>query len=384
MNIGRFILLLAFIIFLIGGMNLYAASRIFQSIAFLFPKINRFRFIYAGIYIFIAFSFIVGKWPSRLPPVIKGIFSWTGAHWTGLLIYLCLFFIMADIIVLIGNALKLTPAHMLLHVRFYARMAAIALSMAVAAYGLYNASRIIVVSYDVQLKKSLSGEMNIVLVSDLHLGDVNSESSLERITRGINSLNPDIVCIVGDIFNDDFYTIRNPDRASALLKSINAPYGVYASLGNHDGGLTLNEMMDFLERSGVKILKDEHTIIDERLVLIGRLDPSPIGGFGEMSRRDFSELLAQIDSNLPLVVMDHNPASIDQYGAEVDLILAGHTHGGQLFPGNLFTRSMFTVDYGHYQKDPGSPHVIVTQGAGTLMMPMRIGTNNEIASVRVR
>jgi hypothetical protein len=87
---------------------------------------------------------------------------------------------------------------------------------------------------------------------------------------------------------------------------------------------------------------------------------------------------------MPVIVMEHNPAHIGEYGKEVDLILAGHTHKGQAFPGSLVTRAMYTVDYGYYQKDTDSPHVIVTSGAGTWGTPMRVGTNNEIVSIVLR
>jgi predicted MPP superfamily phosphohydrolase len=226
--------------------------------------------------------------------------------------------------------------------------------------------------------------MNIVLISDLHLGDVNSERHLERVAQKINSLNPDIVCIVGDIFNDDFYTIRDPGRTSELLENIEATYGVFASLGNHDGNMagTLNQMMDFLEQSNVELLNCEHIIIDERLILIGRLDASPIGGFGEMSRKDFADILAQIEAeSLPIVVMDHNPANISEYCENIDLILAGHTHGGQIFPGNLIVRAFHTARHGHYQINEGNTHVVVTQGAGTWLMPLRVGTDNEVVKL---
>ena len=98
---------------------------------------------------------------------------------------------------------------------------------------------------------------------------------------------------------------------------------------------------------------------------------------------NFSEVMAQVDENLPIVVMDHDPANIGEYSDEVDLILSGHTHRGQLFPGNFFTSLIYTVDYGHYQKNSDSPHVIVTQGVGTWLAPMRIGTDNEIVSIIV-
>jgi len=62
-------------------------------------------------------------------------------------------------------------------------------------------------------------------------------------------------------------------------------------------------------------------------------------------------------------------------------MLAGHTHRGQIFPGNLITNAVFEVDYGYYQKDADSPNVIVTSGVGTWGMPMRVGSNNEIVSI---
>jgi predicted MPP superfamily phosphohydrolase len=84
---------------------------------------------------------------------------------------------------------------------------------------------------------------------------------------------------------------------------------------------------------------------------------------------------------MPVIVMEHNPARIGEYGGEVDLILAGHSHRGQMFPGSLITRAMFAVDYGHYQKDADSPHVIVTSGVSTWGPPMRVGTNSEIVVI---
>jgi len=361
-------------------MNFYVGSRTFQWLSFLFPKIN--WIIYTCIYVVVAVSFILARLP--LPSAVKGITGSIGSIWMGVFLYLLMFFLLSDLIILIGSAVKLIPANMLQKTRFFAGTAVILLSIGVVCYGLYNANQTRFVSYDVQLNRSMSGEMKIVFISDLHLGDTNSEKRLEGITRLINGLSPDIVCMVGDIFNDNYYSIKNPDKASALFKSIKATYGVYASLGNHDGGRTLGEMTDFLDRSGVKLLNDDYAIIDGRLVLIGRLDSSPIGGFGELSRGDFSEVMARIDANLPVVVMDHNPGNVGQYGAETDLVLSGHTHRGQLFPGGLMTKLLFTVDYGHYQKDSGSPHVIVTQGVGTWMMPMRVGTSNEIVSIRIK
>jgi predicted MPP superfamily phosphohydrolase len=81
--------------------------------------------------------------------------------------------------------------------------------------------------------------------------------------------------------------------------------------------------------------------------------------------------------------MDHNPANAGEYTTEADLILCGHTHKGQIFPGSLITGMLYTVDHGHYQKDADSPHIIVTSGFGTWGMPMRVGTNCEMVTIRL-
>ncbi len=197
-------------------------------------------------------------------------------------------------------------------------------------------------------------------------------------------MEPDIVCIAGDIFNGNIYALHNPSGTLDLLKSINAKYGVYACLGNHDGGKTFREITRFLEEGNIKLLNDEHVTIDNRLVLAGRVDSSPIGGFDGLKRKNFADIKTSINTDLPVIVMDHNPLNMGQYGNEIDLILSGHTHRGQIFPANLVTRVMYTIDYGRYQKDEDSPNVIVTSGVGTWGMPMRIGSNNEIVVISLR
>jgi predicted MPP superfamily phosphohydrolase len=319
------------------------------------------------------------------PAIIKNIFNWISAHWMGILMYLLIFTLLADIFILIGSLINIVPRPISQNVIFYKGLIAIILTAGIVTYGIYNANRIKHVSYEIQLKNVVLNDINIVMISDSHLGAINNfEKNLERIVQDINDMNPDIVCIVGDIFNDDFNLIRNPDRAISLFRSINATYGVFAVLGNHDGGRTLSQMKEFLEASNITLLNDEHVIIDGRLALFGRLDANPIGGFGTLERQDITDTIVSVGADMPVIVMDHNPIHIKTYGNEVDLILAGHTHRGQMFPGNLITRAIFVADYGHYQKDENSPHAIVTSGVSTWGPPMRVGTNNEIVNVVLR
>ena len=362
-------------------LNLYIGRKIFQWIRLFFPYIN--KAVYTVVYGFFALSLVIVFLP--LPTIIKGTMSWISSYWMGIFIYLLIFFLIADLIILLGRMTKIIPTPISQSIHFYTGLSVILLTAGVVSYGIYHANQIKYVSYDIHTKATaLSTRMKIVLISDLHLGAVNSEKRLENIVKNINNLEPDIVCIAGDIFTDDYYALQNPEKAIGLLKSITATYGVYGSLGNHDSGKTFDEMINFLKQSHIKLLNDTYVIIDGRLALFGRVDPSPIGGFGELKRKEITESIASLDPKLPVVVMDHTPSNIEQYGENVDLVLAGHTHKGQIFPGSLITNAVFVVDYGHYQKDTVSPHVIVTSGVGTWGMPMRVGSNNEIVSINLR
>jgi predicted MPP superfamily phosphohydrolase len=364
-----------------GGTNFYIARRLFQWISLFSLQVN--IKVYAFFYLVAALSMIIGFFP--VPSVIKSVINWIGLHWMGIFVYLLLLFLAADAVMLLGKIIKIIPTPIPLNTRFIAGLLVVLTTAALVIYGKYNANQIQYVSYDIQTKKSASpGELKIILISDLHLGTGNTEKNLPGIVQGINKLKPDIVCITGDIFNDNYYAIRKPDEAVNLFRSIESQYGVYACLGNHDGGRTFGEMAGFLEQSNITLLNDDYKIIDGRIVLIGRVDSRPIGGFNGLERKDIADILASINANMPVVVMDHDPSNIKQYDNKIDLLLSGHTHGGQIFPGNLITNAMYAADYGHYQKDTGSPHIVVTSGVSTWGPPMRIGTNNEIAAIILR
>ncbi|WP_124727580.1 metallophosphoesterase [Staphylospora marina] len=371
------VLAVAVISALYAGVNVYVGRKLLVWLRLLFPDLNGTAFTI--IYACFALSFVTAILP--LPSSVKGIMSWTGSYWLGLFVYLLLFFLATDLILFLGKLLKIIPVPTPLHVQFIAGLIVLLATAGFVSYGLYNANQIKHVSYDIRLNKS--ADMKIVLISDLHLGAVNSEKRLSDMVKKINALQPDLVAMAGDIFNDDYHAIKDPERASELLRSIQTKYGVYACLGNHDSGKTFDQMVGFLERSNIKLLNDDSVTIDDKLVLFGRVDPSPIGGFGGLSRKEIKNKIAAVNPELPIVVMDHTPANLEQYGNDVDLILSGHTHRGQIFPFNFVTNAIFEVDYGYYRRGDAGPHVIVTSGVGTWGMPMRVGSNSEIVSIHL-
>ena len=374
--IGIFLLLS-----LLGGACYYLALRLYQGFACFFPEMRFWPIvvIVGAVVVLLVLGFVRGWMP--LPQGVKHMLGWAGGYGMGICMYLLLFTAAADLLLLAPKLMKLSfTVHPLF--KGFVTLGVLLLTAATCIGGFVNARNIRHVSYDIHLqgKQDLS-DLKVVMISDLHLGSVGSENRLEKIVDEINGLNPDVVCIAGDFFDTDFGSIRDPDRAVETLHKLRSTYGVYACLGNHDGGQTHDQMKAFLERANIRLLDDDYTVIDDRLVLVGRLDGSAIGGYADAKRKPLSEFFLREDLSLPVIVMDHNPSHIDEYTTEADLILSGHTHKGQVFPDNLITNGMYTVDYGYYQKDADSPHVIVSSGVGTWGMPIRVGSNCEIVTI---
>ncbi len=240
--------------------------------------------------------------------------------------------------------------------------------------------------------------MNVVLVADLHMGYNIRQRQIKQMVEKINASNPDLVVIAGDIFDNDYDSLDNPDELINILNSINSKYGVYACYGNHDisekimGGFTFRfdkrekrqsdiRMDEFLEKANIKLLRDEYVLIDNSFYLYGRPDAKRPGRDIEV-RKTPDELVEGLDQSKPIVVIDHQPSQLDELAnAGVDLDLCGHTHDGQLFPLNITCGLIWENSYGYLKK--GNMHNIVTSGVGLYGPFMRVGTDAEICSIKV-
>lgn len=255
---------------------------------------------------------------------------------------------------------------------------AVALTLVFSAVGFLAAGQVSVTEY----RLSETPSLRIAFFSDLHLGAAGSEERLERIVRAVNEQKPDVVLIGGDIFDSDFTKIADPDRAAAHLAGLESRYGTFACAGNHDAGETVPQMLAFLEQCGIRLLRDEAVTVEDRFVLVGRRDRSPIGSFDGKERLPMSEIPLP-EGDLPVIVLDHNPAEADTYGSDVRLVLSGHTHKGQIFPAGLVTELLFPIDYGLTRFSPAGPQVIVSSGIGYWGMPLRLFTQSELVFIEL-
>lgn len=263
--------------------------------------------------------------------------------------------------------------------------------------GVQTAHDVKVTSYEIPKEQLGQTEpLRIVLIADLHIG-VNSDIQLyEDAVARINEQHPDLVLVAGDLVTSAFGAMEDPDAYAAVFHKIDATYGTYVVYGNHDvdeplfGGFTYNKaedavrnpgMQPWLDACGWTLLTDETTVLPELngLILAGRRDEKRPGD-GVKERKSLEELFAGVDPKSPILLLEHEPVELEElqdYG--IDLTVCGHTHDGQIFPGNVWGRIHDPQSYGI--KDWGDCTVVVTSGVGYYGPPIRVGTISEIVVI---
>ena len=234
-------------------------------------------------------------------------------------------------------------------------------------------------TYELTTEKALGQErLRVALVSDCHLGVALDGDGLARLLERIDEYQPDMLAITGDLVDKD--TSREDMlTACEALGEFTAPLGVYFVSGNHDGGngyFTAAELFSALEENGVTVLEDEAAFAGE-VCIVGRRDAY------QHDRADVEDIIPCVPGRYT-IVLDHQPSD---YAAEAaagaDLVLSGHTHGGQLLPLPLMLSTMGFCDkvYGRTVMD--GTQFVVTSGAGCLAVPMRTGTPTEFVIIDI-
>ena len=239
--------------------------------------------------------------------------------------------------------------------------------------GMPRATKPRITRYRIRVK-GLKEPLRIALISDLHLGFFTPEYTPGRIRDMVNSLKPDMVLVAGDTFDEDIAGLKNPTAAAEALAGMESTYGTFACDGNHDRIAPGPEMEDFFRQAKFRMLRDEHLCL-EHITLLGRLDYRG-------DRLDIKTLMQDVPRHNPIVVLDHNPRENRKVlNAGASVVVSGHTHNGQTFPGNLLTGSFPWNTYGCVAECGG--HTVVTSGAGVWGFPMRIGTFSEVVCLEL-
>jgi predicted MPP superfamily phosphohydrolase len=235
---------------------------------------------------------------------------------------------------------------------------------------------------EIAIDKKAAGieSLNLVALSDIHLGPYMRIPRLEKIVRMINSLDPDVVLILGDIVNEEALTSEKEQLPDSLGK-IRAQFGVYACMGNHEHFAGIKNSLELLRKSGITGLQNKAELVAGSFYLVGRSNRSYIAH--NERRAPLKEILKDVNMSLPVILMDHQPVHLEEaVEAGVDLQLSGHTHGGAVFPVTLVNDRLYEIGRGYGRKM--NTQYYVTVGVGVWSPPIRIGTTSEIVQMKVR
>lgn len=274
--------------------------------------------------------------------------------------------------------------------RYYAGVAAVFFTVCYLGAGWYMAHHVWRTEYRIRTDKEV-GNLRVAVLSDSHTGTTFHGDGFARHLKEIEAQNPDILLIAGD-YVDDYTSKEDMISCCKALGGMKTTYGVYYVFGNHDKGYyppdyrgyDSSDLVNELEKNGVHVMQDDVELVDGRFYIIGRQDKQEEYHGG---RKTMKELTEDLDQDIYSIVLDHQPQDYAaQAEAGVDLVLSGHTHGGQLFPLMIIENLIdITADdrvYGHERR--GNTDFIVTSGISDWAIKFKTGCKSEYLIVEVR
>ena len=371
---------IAFGLYIVG--NLYMFVRGYQLLEIL----GKHRIWYSIVFWITALSFIVAqilRMTDFSDELLRIVFL-VGSFWIAIMLYVFLITLGGDFLRLFtwifGIRFNFRPKDYLIIKAVLFGIVLIVVSV-ILVVGYNNAKRPQTTHLRIPLDKSAGAltELRVVMISDVHLGLTYTQKDLARIVDVINEQNPDIVMLVGDIFDGDPKPVINDDMGVEFSR-IQSKYGTYMSIGNHEyigereQRYSMNTGLKYLKSHGVQTLVDSVAFVNRSFYVVGRKDL--MGG----ERKTIPELLQGVNTRLPIIMLDHQPYLLSEVEeAGVDLQLSGHTHHGQMWPLNYITGLLFEQDWGFLQK--GKSNFYVSCGVGAWGPPVRTAGYSEVVVI---
>lgn len=309
------------------------------------------------------------SWPAVLLEAI-------GSTWMGVALMAVTALLLVDVVTIFGLAWRSRAS------RWRGRALAVAFALSVVAC-IQGMRPPVVETHEVRLPglpAALDGT-TVVALSDLHLGVLLGPRWLSARVDQVRALRPDVVLLLGDLVEGH----GHPDPDGRLVREmarLSAPLGVWGVLGNHEAHGGGEPASRFLERAGVRVLRDAWAEATPGLVLAG-VDDRRHHRDGSPAPQRLAQALAGRPGNAATVLLSHRPEGVEQAAAAgVGLMLSGHTHAGQLWPFSLLAARQHPWFSGRY--DAEGMVVLVSRGAGTWGPRMRLWKRADILRVVLR
>lgn len=227
--------------------------------------------------------------------------------------------------------------------------------------------------------EGLSQELCVVHISDVHIGKTLGKAYMEDIVKEVNRLEADIVVITGDLVDMPFNQLGDKIES---LRDIQSSAGVYFVPGNHEYFYGVHQIMEYLGFLNVRVLANRSVNIGDVVNLAGVSDM--MGKRFDILPPDVGQALLHVKPHLPTILLSHQPKIVNELkDAKVDLILSGHTHGGQIFPFGLLVLLDQPYLSGLYQHS-AQTQVFVTNGAGYWGPAVRVMAPSEIVKINLK
>jgi len=324
-----------------------------------------------AIFLLAPFTFVVPNVAEKhLPHLLTKLLSIIGGFWFIFCYYslgfLLLYFILYGVSLLFPQAINwqiVSP---------YFSVGSFLFIIVVISLGTWNAFHPVYRKATLLTNKPLPKNIRIAFISDIHLGTILGKIFSKKLAENINTMQPDLVILGGDIIDGNLEFVIK-DKSYENLKKIKSAWGNYAVYGNHDyyGG-DINKEQQLLAPT-IQFLKDKSVLIEDMIQIVG-LDDFIFNPRNKVPLQDNKFLN---------ILVDHEPWRIREAAAAgYDLYLAGHTHAGQFFPNRMITKKIYDLDYG--SKMFGNMLTIVSNGYGFWGIPVRIGPAPEIVIIEIK
>ena len=375
-----FIILL--IVFLLVGIceQIYFFKKILGAVKFFGSGLSKrnVRLISAGIFVltFVPVCFAFVKWF-----IIE--------------LHIAFFLLMIDLAAFIAKKTNMNYLNRrfqkFLRIAYRTGAAAFLLTFAIVCYGKYNMYHIVRTDYDVTVNKSLSHDYRVALVADLHYGVSIDAQQLQNVADSIEASSPDFVVLCGDIV-DESTTAEGIDEAFSILGNIDTKLGVYYVYGNHDksryrsidtvtGDNVDMQLVNAITENGITILEDRCVLLNDDMILVGRSDKM----YRAENGKSINQILTDADKNRAIIVADHQPNDYDALNsAGCDLVMSGHTHGGQIFPFGIFSELLKANDMTYGFKKLGNLNAVVTSGIAGWGFDLRTEHHSEYVLINIK
>ena len=247
----------------------------------------------------------------------------------------------------------------------------------IGVIGYIHMNIITTVDYEINVKKpSKNKSITAAVIADTHIGISAHKSTIDTIIEKINEIDPDVVLLLGDIF-DEKTTTDEMEYFSEKFKDVKSKYGSYFVFGNHEN-MQDNDFTDYFKDAGIKILEDDKAVIAGDITLVGML--SEYDSSGDPIERIIKQ--KKVDTTKPVIVLKHEPIGIKSIAAAgADVSMHGHTHGEQ-FPLTYLPFSLLN-DMMCGTKSFGDMTAFTTQGAGGWGFHFKLPAKSEVAKVKI-